>query len=67
MLFFLGRAKESFLILKDLSRDNDLEFLQKVLAFKSHVLKYLRHEEYFELCNYDKFIFTQNIPVPKGW
>lgn len=67
MLFFLGKAKESLSILKDLSKDNELEFLQKVLAFKSHVLKYLKHEEYFELCNYDKFIFTQNIPVPKGW
>lgn len=67
MFFFVGKNQESLSLLNTLSNTSDLEFLQKVLAFKSHVLKYLKKDEYFVLCNYEKFLSNESLPTPIGW
>ena len=67
MYFYIGKAKEALILLNRLSKTNDHKFLQEILSFKAHILKYLKDDDYFDLCDYDRFLFAQELQVPNGW
>ena len=67
MHFYVGKAKEALIFLNRLSKTNDHNFLQEILSFKAHVLKYLKDDDYFNLCDYDRFLFAQELQAPNRW
>ena len=67
MHFYVGKAKEALIFLNRLSKTNDHNFLQEILSFKAHVLKYLKDDDYFNLCDYDRFLFAQELQTPNRW